>query len=274
MKPKEVLCIFTIQKHKKLITMGRQRISELPPIESALTGSERFPLIVELSPGVYKTYSATINDLPIPEPEESVNIMYNDLTATGNRYQDMDGYIMEFDNGSQFKFTTNVAPPAGQASHDFRGYGTTASDILWRVRTGGGGTAVSIDGARNSYFNGNLYSYHTNFMETIRSPFFTSSGISISNGVKQVSRGEIGLAYASHVFDSANIITNSGARIFEFWNGDDEDGGTLLFSMNKDGVLKTSGTPIGNSGLVTGQVYMDSAANVLSNSDLVLAVKQ
>jgi hypothetical protein len=47
-----------------------------------------------------------------------------------------------------------------------------------------------------------------------------------------------------------------------------------VLRLKGDGNINVANMQISDSGLVSGDLYMDTAANVLSNGDLVLAVKQ
>jgi len=74
------------------------------------------------------------------------NIMNANLTADDDRNQDMNGKVMSFTNGKQFKWLNNVAPTIGEGSFDFSAYGSTSSDILWRLKNGTGSVKAKVLG--------------------------------------------------------------------------------------------------------------------------------
>jgi hypothetical protein len=74
------------------------------------------------------------------------NIMYDDLTATADRSQNMNSKSMTFINGKQFKWINNVAPTIGEASFDLQAYGTTSSDTLINIKNGSGTSKFKMSG--------------------------------------------------------------------------------------------------------------------------------
>lgn len=63
-------------------------------------------------------------------------------------------------------------------------------------------------------------------------------------------------------------ITKTGLKI----NVTNSDKNVAIHTVN--GLLKFQNQQIGNAGLVAGDVYIDTAANILANADLMMAIKQ
>lgn len=117
--------------------------------------------------------------------------------------------------------------------------------------------------------NGTVYLRTNTFVDTLASVAFgTGSQIAFGSGQYFQSRGEIGSAYTSFRFDTANQVTFAGAKIASWSNN-----GVEYFSINKDGNLTAPVAQVGNAGLVSGDLYFDTAANALANGDLILIRK-
>lgn len=52
------------------------------------------------------------------------------------------------------------------------------------------------------------------------------------------------------------------------------DSNNYTFQVYPDGKIGMASLPVGNAGLVTGDLYQDTAANILANGDLVVGIKQ
>lgn len=84
---------------------------------------------------------------------EPLNIMNSNLVADADRSQNMLNHSMTFINGKQFKWTNGVAPTIGQGSFEFQGYGTNASDVLYRLKDGGGTVRNTVYGNGRQVIN-------------------------------------------------------------------------------------------------------------------------
>jgi len=71
------------------------------------------------------------------------------------------------------------------------------------------------------------------------------------------------------------VQVGSNIRFWVLANGDPNSGsGTEVMRVKSTGVIKISNVPTSNTGLSAGDLYMATAADILSNGDLVMGVKQ
>lgn len=78
-------------------------------------------------------------------------------------------------------------------------------------------------------------------------------------------------ALSQNVLIKSQLVVDSVVPAYhlEFRNSADAD----LLLLRDTGVINSPLTPTGNAGLVTGDIYKDTAANILANADLVLGIK-
>lgn len=164
------------------------------------------------------------------------NIYNTNGTLTGNRTVTGGGYVLNF-------FDANIK---------YKGIGSVFSELVSFRNLSNSADTITIYNDGKVYFYQDFRSLGTNYMETIRSPYFVSSGISISNGVRCISRGEIGAPYTSHEFDTDTTITTSGSFLVKVKNG-----GVDKFTINKDGVINCAGMPTSSAGLSSGDLWSD-----------------
>jgi hypothetical protein len=143
------------------------------------------------------------------------NIYTENGTLTGNRTVTHNGNTLTF-NG-----TTRVQSPSASSLY-----------TAFAVRNNTDTTdLINVDGTGVVRFYQNLYGFGINYMESIKNPFFLTSGLVIGSGINYNSRGEIGSAYTSHDFTTQNLVTSAGSFLMKISNFT-----TLHYSMNKDGV--------------------------------------
>jgi hypothetical protein len=150
----------------------------------------------------------------------SVNLYNADGTLTGNRVVNYNGYNLTF-GVANFGGTLKTISPS-----------SSALDTAFAVRNNTDTTdLINVDGTGVVRFYQNLYGFGINYMESIKNPFFLTSGLVIGSGINYNSRGEIGSAYTSHDFTTQNLVTSAGSFLMKISNFT-----TLHYSMNKDGV--------------------------------------
>lgn len=230
--------------------MAEKRISELTPKGSNLQSTDLLEVSVSIGGGLYQTRYVTGSE--IQGSVISLNFANTNLTFTGNRTHDLDGYTLKL-----LGTVSTISPSSSSLDTAFGVRNFTDTADLFRVNGAGG---VRADGG--------FTSTGINYLETIRSPFFVNSGITIISNLTYVSRGEIGVVYTSHQFDTDSTLTTSGTKIAHFANG-----GSIKWSIDKNGTVAMPGSQVGNSGLASGDTYFDTAANILTNGDLILARK-
>lgn len=82
---------------------------------------------------------------------------------------------------------------------------------------------------------------------------------------------DVGIAFAT---PSARLhVRGAGITSATFAFKAESSAGTELFQIRNDGLIRAAGLQAGNAGLVSGDLYVDTAANVLANGDYVVARK-
>lgn len=139
-----------------------------------------------------------------------INLYNTDDSLTGNRIVTGGSYSLTFTGTLK-----TVSPSTSALDVAFSVRNSTDTDHLMRVRGDG-----------DVYFNGANVN-----LQRIQSLFFASQcRIDIGSGIEYFSRGEIGIAYTSHNFDTTTPLTATGSHLMKVSNG-----GSLKMSIDKDG---------------------------------------
>ena len=101
---------------------------------------------------------------------------------------------------------------------------------------------------------------------TIGSTFNTTLKVGINNASPTAQLDIVAASATVGLYVKGAVSTD----IARFYNSSP----TLKMSFTISGGITNSNLPIGNAGLSTGQWYVDTAANILANADLIMAVKQ
>lgn len=214
--------------------MAEKRISELTAKGSNLGANDLVEISEYVSPGVYRTRYITGTQVGAI----SSNFATADLTFTANRTHDISTYTLTFDG------TTRVVSP-----------GATSGDTAFSVRNNTD-TAdlvkVTGDGAANFY--GDIYARNEKIhAQDLYSLYFGFNAISIISAIDYKSRGEIGVAYTNHRFDTTSLLTTAGAKVVHFANF-----GNIHMDIDKDGNVGMYNLPTSSAGLSAGQLWNNS----------------
>lgn len=239
--------------------MAEKRISELTAKGATLGATD----LLEISEpdGLGGYVSKRVTGSEVFAGVSTSNFASANLTFTANRTHNINTYDLTFDNVGTFKVDGQVKTISPSAS---------SLDTAFSVRNN---TDVSdlfkIEGGGRARFYGDIYSMSENiYCQNLNSLYFNFTGISIISGLTYSSRGEIGGAYTSHDFKTESLITTAGSYMMKVRNFN-----TLHFAVDKDGQIEMPNVQVGNAGLSAGDIYFDTAANILANGDLVCGRK-
>lgn len=181
------------------------------------------------------------------------------------------GALLEGSNGSGSVFLegyvfgrVQTLPPASKPSFEWQGYGTSNANVLLVVKNGSGADAMKVQGDCVVRFETGIYVPGNTDVNEVRSVFFPATKSTYGSSIVHQSRGEFGVAYTSHVFDTANALTTAGCKVFEFRNN-----GTVLFGMDKDGAIYANGLPTSSAGLAAGYLFKDDNGDGTSTIKIV-----
>jgi len=235
------------------------------------------------------------------------SIYSTDGTITSNRTVDVDGKDVSFINGRVYLFASNVAAPGAVGSFNIDGNGSSSEIIelitsdLGTVRKSYANKDQEFHGNVNMISNSKVY-FDSNTNTFIRKSS-GSNGVEISansgswfvgwNTAEFRSFGSFGAdSIAVHNTDTTSYFTQLNGNYAWGFGKNVNDGsikGNIGGSYVNTEILKIhqidgeieflvgklkSILQVGNAGLTSGQWYQDTAANVLSNSDKVIAIKQ
>ncbi len=195
------------------------------------------------------------------------NVMNTDLTAAADRSQNMNSNSMSFTNGKQFKWLNNVAPTIGEGSFDLEAYGTTSSDIIFRLKNGSSAVKMKVLGDGSTEWLTGFHSFGDSINAGAKLQGVTNSGGVVAlRGYHYGTGGRAGDFQA----DGANAMAVKANAIGFGASAVKAQG---YYALDLDGRVLTVNFTIGNSGTTTGQWYADSAANILANGDYVIGMK-
>jgi len=139
-------------------------ITGLPEASTPVSGNDRLVVAKEISPGVFETQQTPSENLNSPN-----FLSQNLVNTTGNKSHDFGEFDMLFGKVKTFTAQATVAPTGSNASFNFRGFGTSLSDIQFRessqlgvIREGYGDRSQKffgdtvIDTGKKLDFNGSL----------------------------------------------------------------------------------------------------------------------
>jgi len=235
--------------------MAEKRISELTAKGSNLQSTDLIEVSVSAGGGAYNT--RYITGAQITAAVSAVNIYNSNGTLTGSRTVTGGGFSLTFTGVDQY---TSIAE-----AHTFKNI--TGGNNLFKITTPSTFGSNVIQFGRNNIDNncGQIYSNDVSISMQYNSGNVIAS--MFANGFKVGGNGAVSPT------SRLNVISPSASALdtaFSIRNNTD----TLdLFGVKANGVLAMSGSQVGNVGLSSGDTYFDTASNILSNGDLILARK-
>lgn len=234
------------------------------------------------------------------------NFAVSDLMVTGDRIHDLDGYSIDLVNGVYFAFSTSLAPSGGNSSFDIQGYGVSNSDKSFRVSTDAGlamevlgdktvrvyermqistpaGASYGLDIIADSDYAFQITNTGTsglgiaasfNGNSNFRVLSATNNKVGIGNGIEGTAAyvgvfgfgGTYGLA--GQGVNGGLAYSTGGGWGFQAWKS------AGIGALKTDGKVNFINLDATNIGLSIGDLYMDTAANILANGDLMIGIKQ
>ncbi len=132
----------------------------------------------------------------------NTNFAITDLTFTANRVHNLDSKTVYYNNAKQIKSNVNVIQPAGEASFEEKGYGTTVADIIKRIKNSADAIILEIRGNKSVKFFGNVFSNGLSNLPS-NTVFGEDAFITNSTGLRNTAFGTEALRNATENDNSA-----------------------------------------------------------------------
>lgn len=252
--------------------VGETKISELG-LFSSLNGTEQILAIQDQS-GTWVNGSISALDV-------GSNIGNSNLIFSGNRTLDNNNFTFGWLKVKQFNATAGTPPNVGEASFTFRGYGSTSSDELFRIKNGAGTNVLRVFGNGFADFSGNVSSYNGLINSTNPAGYGITAtganygilGYSNNNQVGVGGSGDIGIQGVGFTRGVHGVTTSNGYGVYgEGGTGVavyGESSGTSLatgwlkntgggVALLTDGRVQLSNLPTSATGLTAGMIWNDS----------------
>lgn len=173
------------------------------------------------------------------------NIMYNDLTATADRSQNMNSKSISFVNGKQFIFNSNVAPNISESSYSVSGYGSGTNDLCFEVKNGSGQVIAYFRGDKRVDLKGALQ-----LGNGTTSQIFLDNIISGKSLQLEASSGSFNII--SFVLGTPGDVSRLNTTA-EAWTMNKalriDNNNALIYANTSGNGLKIAGNPSGNHSL-------------------------
>lgn len=222
-------------------------------------------------------FSGDYNDLlNTPTVENFANA---DLLLTGPRIHNFDDNSMYFQKVGLLQIEGETRIKAKSNNFADVSYGLrNFNDTTWLHRvTGDGKWGIGMNPFSNARVSINESSVWGLYINASGDTAIVAE--SANRAIMGDSSGSYGADFGSTANFALNLRGYSGMRYT--LNGIASRRGisivdglsTEIFAITGDGILQMDGMQIGNAGRTSGQVYKDTAANILANGDYILAIK-